>query len=145
MDHPLQVPAFLFRSPLQTLVDNDVVEKEVEYSVTKNSQPDADHVRIVFHLCKVIKDRDGWQAENQGEQVIFFQGFVMNSMVRPVPSPEEPMHHILMGKPGDKLPKKEGREHDDQANGDQFGIHGYIVIISCVFSILNLSFRIRRR
>jgi hypothetical protein len=81
VDHALQVTASLLRPPLQSLMYNDIVKYEVEQSVTKYSQADADHIGIVVDLREIVKDRDGGQAEDEGEEIILFQGFIMNSVM----------------------------------------------------------------
>jgi hypothetical protein len=50
MDHTLQIPAALGGPPLQTLMDNDIMEDEVKEPVTKNTQTYGNPIRIIFNL-----------------------------------------------------------------------------------------------
>lgn len=87
MDHPLQVPALFLRSPLEPLVDDDIMKYKIEYSVSEDAQGYRDHVGVVMHLGEVIEQANRRQAEYQCEQIIFLQGMVMHSMMRLMPSP----------------------------------------------------------
>ena len=66
---------------------NDVMEDQIEQAIAENSDANADHVWIERYLREVVKQRDRRYAEDNGKQVVLFQGVMMNGMMRPVPTP----------------------------------------------------------
>jgi hypothetical protein len=123
VDHPLKVTTSFLWSPLQSLVNNNIVKNEVEQSVKKNSQSDGKHVRIVFDEAEIVKQSDRRQAENYREQIIFFKHMVMNRMVGFMPGPEYSMHDKLVREPCNELPEKEGSNNDQAADKNCCDIH----------------------
>ncbi|HEY9488852.1 MAG TPA: hypothetical protein VIQ51_10990 [Chryseosolibacter sp.] len=80
-DHTLQISTLFLRPPVDSLMNNDVMENNVKDPVTKNPNPYSNHVGIVVHLCKVVKDPNARQAEYEGEQVILLKLMMVNAMM----------------------------------------------------------------
>jgi hypothetical protein len=87
MDHPLQIRTFLLRAPFQPLVDNNIVKYQIEQTIAKDPDADTDEIRIVDNLGEIVQQPNGGKAEYKGKKIIFFQGMIMNGMMRFVPAP----------------------------------------------------------
>lgn len=88
VNHALEVTAAICRSPLDSLVNDDVVEYEVEQPIKKDSQPHRKHIRIVIHQRKIIEDANGRDGKHDGEKVVALKLVVMHGVVRFMPGPE---------------------------------------------------------
>lgn len=128
MDHPLQVGASFFRHPFYPLVDDNIVKHDIKEPITEDPQSDTDHVRVVFDLGEIIKDRDRRDAENNGKQVVLFKRMVMHGVVGLMPPPEKTMHNVFVGKPGNAFPEQKGA-NDNQQTQQHLGCFHVVVKI----------------
>lgn len=129
LNHATQVLALLFWSPVQALVDNDVVEDSVKDAITKDSKAYRQQVWIVHYLAEVVEEGDGWQTKDHRKPIILLQGVVMNSMVRLVPCPKKAVHDIFVRKPGDKFPEQESADCDQRTPENQHAIHCLVLLL----------------
>lgn len=81
VDHPLKVTTTLGRPPVDSLMDDNVVEDEVKQAVAENTKAHGQTVRTVFDQTEIIEQRDRGYAEYHGKPVVPFKRMVMNSVV----------------------------------------------------------------
>ncbi len=113
--HTLQIAASFFRPPLETLVNNNVMEDQVKQAIAEDSDTHSDSVWTVFDDTKIVNERDGGDTEDHGKPVVSLQGMVMYGVVRSMPNPEKTVHDVFVCEPGNKLPEKEGPDGDQGA------------------------------
>lgn len=112
IDHALEVAALLFQPHADPLMNDDVVKDQVEKTVAENTDGDADQIRVVIDEGGVIEERYARKTEHQSKKVVALCLVVMNSMMRLVPAPQEPVHDEAVREPCNKLPCKECSNDD---------------------------------
>lgn len=70
VDHSLQVFASFSGAPWQALVYDNIMENKIKNAITKNAGAYREHVGIIGYKRIVVKNSDGWEAEDKGEKIV---------------------------------------------------------------------------
>lgn len=77
IDHSFQVFALPFYPPSYALMNDNIMEDEIEYSVACNASGQCKKVDIKGDKSGVTKDPDSGSTKYQDEKVVAFQSVVM--------------------------------------------------------------------
>lgn len=81
MNHSLQVFASFFGPPFNSLMNNDIMKRHVEYSIAKYAKPNCKPVWVVAHQTKIIEQRNGWETEYNRKPIVLLKCVIMYSMM----------------------------------------------------------------
>src|SRR5690348_10510461 len=68
--HASKIFASFFRTPLQSLMNNNIVKDNIKSSVAEYPDRDGQHIGVVGDLRKVIKNKDRRDTENDREKIV---------------------------------------------------------------------------
>ena len=74
-----------------------IVKEKIDETIAENAEPCGERER--GSVCAEIHQDHGWNGEDDGEPVVFFEYAYTRFMMGAVEAPQPPMHHILMGCP----------------------------------------------
>jgi hypothetical protein len=105
------VPVFPVAQESETLMNDDIVNKEISQAVQRDPDAYIQAYILVDDACNVAVSAGN--GKNKEEGIVLFKEAVMPLVMIAVKIPQEAMHHELVGEPCNKLHEPECcKEHE---------------------------------
>ncbi len=107
--------------PFESLMNEDIVYHEIGESIQGNACTYPQSWIECFTAPSQENKCHAWNSKNQKEEVIFFkEPFVFMGMMILVEIPQQSMHDVFVGKPGNAFHKNESCDDDKNAVSNHF-------------------------